>query len=58
MRRRELESKLSDLGWRFLGHGGGHDIWARGEETIPVPRHTEINENLARSILRRAAGKR
>jgi len=58
VKRRELESKLSDLGWRFLRHGGSHDIWARGEETIPVPRHAEINENLARSILKRAAGKR
>jgi mRNA interferase HicA len=53
-KRRDLESKLTELGWVVLRHGGSHDIWARGDETIAVPRHNEINENLARGLLRRA----
>lgn len=55
VKRRDLESKLAALGWSFLRHGGSHDIWARETETMAVPRHNEINEHLARSILRRAA---
>ena len=58
VKRRDLESKLRELGWEFLRHGGSHDVWSRGEETMPVPRHNEINENLARSILKRARGSR
>jgi len=54
MKRRELEEALRKLGWRFLRHGAKHDIWAKGEQQEPIPRHAEINEKLARAILRRA----
>src|SRR5258708_35141590 len=27
MKRRELEKRLAALGWRFLRHGGKHDVW-------------------------------
>ena len=55
MKRRELESRLVDLGWFFLRHGGNHDLWTNGEALEYIPRHVEINENLARKILRKAA---
>ena len=54
VRRRDLERELRDLGFEFLRHGGRHDIWSRGDDEIPLPRHTEINENLARAIIKRA----
>ena len=54
VKRRQLESELRELGWRFLRHGGNHDVWTDGERQEAVPRHTEINELLARAILRRA----
>jgi mRNA interferase HicA len=54
MRRRDLEREMRSLGWRFLRRGGRHDIWTDGERQEAVPRHTEINEKLARAILRRA----
>ncbi|MBI4819897.1 MAG: type II toxin-antitoxin system HicA family toxin [Deltaproteobacteria bacterium] len=54
MKRRELEQKLSELGWRFLRRGGRHDIWTNGQREIAVPRHREINEYTARAILREA----
>jgi mRNA interferase HicA len=57
VRRRELESQLRELGWVFLRHGGNHDVWTDGERLEYVPRHVEINENLARKILRKAASK-
>ena len=58
MKRRELEGRLRALGWAFRRHGGRHDVWGRGDEEIAIPRHTEINEHLARAILKRAEGKR
>lgn len=54
MTRQELEEALRKLGWRFLRHGTKHDVWTDGERQEPIPRHTEINEKLARAILRRA----
>ena len=41
--------------WRFLRHGAKHDVWTDGERQEPTPRHTDINEKLARAILRRAS---
>ena len=56
MKRRELERRLKKLGWTFQRHGGKHDVWtsSEGSFTEYVPRHAEINERLARAILRRA----
>jgi mRNA interferase HicA len=57
VKRRDLEEALHKLGWSFSRHGAKHDVWTNGERQEPIPRHTEINEKLARTILRRA-GKR
>jgi mRNA interferase HicA len=56
MRRRDLEKRLRDLGWRLARHGGRHDVWAKGERELAVPRHNEINEYTAKAILREAEG--
>lgn len=58
MKRRELEKQLKNQGWSFVRHGGRHDIWARGEDEIPVPRHAEINELTAKGILKQAKEKK
>ena len=54
MKRKELEKALKKSGWWLLRHGGNHDIWTNGERQEPVPRHNDINEKLARSIIRKA----
>jgi mRNA interferase HicA len=54
MKKRDLEKKLSSLGWYFDRSGGNHDIWTNGEKSEPVPRHREINEMTAKAILKRA----
>jgi mRNA interferase HicA len=54
MKRKKLENELKQSGWWFLRHGGNHDIWTDGERQEPIPRHSDINEKLARSILRKA----
>lgn len=55
MKRTDLIRKLEDSGCRFIRHGGKHD-WYKNPKSLvsqPVPRHSEINENLARHILKK-----
>ncbi len=54
MKRRDLIKKIVSLGCEFIRHGGKHD-WYQNPQTKksqPVPRHNEINENLAKHILK------
>ncbi|MBI5436648.1 MAG: type II toxin-antitoxin system HicA family toxin [Nitrosomonadales bacterium] len=55
MKRRDLVKALEDMGCILVRHGGRHD-WYTNQQTKqsqPVPRHNEINENLARSIIKK-----
>lgn len=55
MKRQELIKKITELGAIFIRHGGNHD-WYRNAITgvcQPVPRHREINELLAKSIIKK-----
>ncbi len=54
MKKKDLEKKLKKVGWWLDRHGGNHDIWTNGSDTNQVPRHAEVNEFLARSILKEA----
>ena len=40
-------------GWYFKRNGGDHDIYTDGKNNIPIPRHSEIKERLAKSIIKR-----
>ncbi|MFH1263004.1 MAG: type II toxin-antitoxin system HicA family toxin [Pseudomonadota bacterium] len=53
MKKRDLERILRGLGWRLLRQGGSHEIWTNGTETESIPRHVEVNEMVARAILKR-----
>lgn len=53
MKRRDLIRLLESNGWRLLRNGANHDIYTNGEKCEPVPRHNEIKEQLAKSIIRR-----
>lgn len=54
MKRRDLIKRIEDFGCQLLRHGGKHDIYHNPKTgaTQPVPRHREINEMLARKIIR------
>lgn len=55
MKRRELVERLEAQGCVLIRHGGKHD-WYQNPRTRmaqPVPRHFEINEHLARHILKK-----
>ncbi|MDD5260443.1 MAG: type II toxin-antitoxin system HicA family toxin [Methylacidiphilales bacterium] len=55
MKQRDLLRKIEDLGAVLIRHGGNHDWYQHPETKIcqPVPRHREINENLARHIIKK-----
>lgn len=53
LKRRELIKLLEENGWIFGGNESNHDVYVKGNETEAIPRHTEINENLAKAIIRR-----
>jgi len=54
MKRKDLVKRLADAGCILERHGNRHDLYknpATGKKQ-PVPRHNEINENLAKHILK------
>lgn len=53
MKQRDFIKKLEDGGFVFERHGSNHDVYIRGTEREEVPRHKEINEKLAKAVLRR-----
>lgn len=53
MKYRDLIKELKSYRWYFLRQGGRHEIWSNGEIEEPIPRHREINELLARKILKK-----
>jgi len=53
MKRKDLINLLEDKGWYFKRNGGSHDIYTNGKAMMPIPRHNEINEKLAKSIIKK-----
>ena len=53
MKQRDLVKKLEAAGFIFARHGGNHDIYVRGKDIEKIPRHKEINEMLAKMILKK-----
>lgn len=56
MKRKDFIKALEELGFAFERHGKRHDIYKRNIEREEVPRHGEINELLAKAILKRRGG--
>jgi mRNA interferase HicA len=55
VKRRDLLQKIKEMGCVLIRHGGKDD-WYQNPHTRmaqPVPRHREINEFLAKSILKK-----
>lgn len=53
MKQRKLIKRLEAVGFSFERHGGNHDIYRRGNDIEKIPRHKEVNEQLAKMILRK-----
>jgi predicted RNA binding protein YcfA (HicA-like mRNA interferase family) len=59
MKRRDLIRKIEEAGAVFIRHGGRHD-WYQNPTTKmaqPVARHTEINEFVAKTIIKKLANR-
>lgn len=58
MKRRDLIKLLTDMGCVLVRHGGNHDWYLnpKTKQTQPVPGHKEVNELLAKSIIRKLEG--
>jgi predicted RNA binding protein YcfA (HicA-like mRNA interferase family) len=54
VKQRELIKQLKKMGCEFIRHGENHDWYQnpRTKVSQPVPRHKEINEHLARHIIK------
>ncbi len=52
MKRKELIRQLTEAGCVFVRHGAKHDIYENPKtgKKQPVPRHTEIDDKLAKHI--------
>ena len=55
MKRKDLVRKLEVMGCLLVRHGARHDWYTnpKTKSSQPVPRHKEINEHLARHILKK-----
>ena len=53
MKRKDLIKLFTKNGWRFEREGGNHTIYTNGFVSEPIPRQTEIDEILAKAIIKR-----
>jgi mRNA interferase HicA len=55
MKRRDLIRTLEQMGCVLVRNGARHDWYSNPQtkQSQPVPRHAEINDNLAKSIIKK-----
>lgn len=53
MKRKDLIKLLEKNGWRLEREGGNHSVYTNGKKHEAIPRHGEINELLAKAIIKR-----
>jgi len=54
VKKKELIKRMKTYGWWKYGEGSNHEIWTNGEQKLPIPRHSEVNELTAKAILKTA----
>ena len=58
MKQRDLKKKAEEMGWYLDRQGANHEWWTDGKGNFEaIPRHNEINEILAKKILKAMAKK-
>ena len=53
MQKRKLLVLLKRNGWHLERHGSNHDIWTNDIDEGPIPRHRDVSERLAQSIIKK-----
>jgi predicted RNA binding protein YcfA (HicA-like mRNA interferase family) len=57
VKRKDLIKRLAKAGYTKEREGSRHTIYSNGSSSVQVPRHTEVNENTAKEILKTAGAK-
>lgn len=57
MKRQDLIKRLEEMGCILIRHGGAHDWYINPQtsKSQPASQHSEIKENLAKSIIKKLA---
>lgn len=53
MKQRDLIKLFEKNGWYKIREGANHIVYTNGEKSEPIPRHKELNELLAKAIIKR-----
>lgn len=53
MKRRELLKLFEKAGWYLKRNGASHDIYTDGINSEAIPRHPDVNERLAKGLIKR-----
>lgn len=53
MKRRDLIKLFEKKGWRLEREGGDHTVYTDGERHEAIPRHNEVNERLAKALIKK-----
>lgn len=53
MKRNDLIKLMEKNGWKMEREGANHTVYTNGTKREPIPRHSEINELLAKTIIKR-----
>ena len=53
MKQKDLLRLLEKNGWWKLWEGANHIVYTNGKENEVIPRHRELNEMLAKAIIKR-----
>lgn len=53
LKRRILLKLFEQAGWYLKRNGGSHDIYTDGTHTEVIPRHPDINERLAKALIKK-----
>jgi len=53
MKRRDLIKRFEKAGWFLIREGSEHTIYGNGMKKEQIPRHREINEMLAKFLIKK-----
>ena len=53
MKRKDIIKLLEKNGYSLKREGAEHTIYEKDGKSVPIPRHREINEILAKSIIKK-----
>lgn len=53
IKKRDLIKLFRKNGWSLDRQGGNHEVWKKENKSETIPRHSEVDEILAKNIIRR-----